>query len=87
MKTMGAAMAKTQFLAPVDEVEAKREPALVTKNGKPIAKISPRDVPEGIDPLDKYRFGGIEINGDITAPLYTDEEYEEFFQATLAQLQ
>jgi prevent-host-death family protein len=84
---MGAAMAKTQFLALLDEVEAKREPVLVTKNGKPIAKISPLEIPESVDPLDQYRFGGVEIIGDIMAPLYTDEEHEAFSQASLAQLQ
>jgi len=86
MKTMGAAMAKTQFLSLLDEVEAKREPVLVTKNGKPIAKITPLDIPEEVDPLDAYKFVGSEIVGDITTPLYTDEEHERFFQATLAQL-
>jgi prevent-host-death family protein len=86
MREMGAALAKTHFLSLLDEVGAKREPVLVTKNGKPVARILPLDIPEDIDPLDAYRFEGIEIVGDITAPLYTDEEYESFMEATLAQL-
>ncbi|HSY37415.1 MAG TPA: type II toxin-antitoxin system Phd/YefM family antitoxin [Acidobacteriaceae bacterium] len=87
MKKLGAASAKAQFLALLTEVETKREPVLVTKNGKPVATISPLDIPKDVDPLDAYRFDGVEIVGDITAPLFSDKEYEEFDQATLAQLQ
>ncbi len=82
MKTMGAAKFKAQCLALIDHVQAKREPVLVTKNGKPMVKMVPLDLEE--DPLEAFRFPGtITIHGDIVSPLYTDEEQEEFYQQSL----
>lgn len=87
MRTMAAGKFKAHCLAVMDEVQAKREPVMLTKNGKPVAKLVPLDLPKDVDPLDAFRFPGtIEIVGDIMAPLYTDEEYEEFFEASAAQL-
>ena len=42
----------------------------------------------GEDPLAVFRFpaGMIKIVGDIMAPMYTDEEYEEFDKHTEALL-
>jgi len=70
----------------MDEVRAKRIPVLVTKNGKPVAKLVPLELPEGEDPLDAFYYGKIEIVGDIFGPLYSDEELEEFVDASAAQL-
>jgi hypothetical protein len=40
---------------------------------------------DGEDPLEIFRYkGGVEIVGDIMAPLYTDEEWDEFFEASCA---
>jgi prevent-host-death family protein len=85
MRTMAAGKFKATCLAVLDEVKANREPIVVTKHGQPWAKLVPLD--EEDDPLAAFRFPGkIEIIGDITAPLYTDEEYEEFFERSAAQL-
>lgn len=85
MRTMAAAKFKAQCLAVMDEVQAKREPVLVTKNGKPVAKLVPLEVED--DPLSAFRFPGkIVIHGDIMAPLFSDEEYEDFFEESVAQL-
>ena len=87
MKTMAAAKCKAQFLSVLKEVQTKREPVLVTRNGKPVAKMVPLDIPETEDPLDVFRFPGkVEIVGDIESPLYTDEEWEEFAQQSLEQM-
>ena len=86
MRTMAAGKFKAQCLGVLDEVQAKREPVVVTKHGKPVAKLVPLDFAEGEDPLDKFRFPGAEIVGDIEAPIYTDEEWEGFFEASMAQL-
>jgi prevent-host-death family protein len=84
MRTMAAGKFKAQCLAVMDEVQAKRVPVLVTKNGKPVAKLVPLDLPEGEDPLEVFRFPGkIEIHGDIVSPPYTDEELDEFERASL----
>ena len=86
MRTMAAGKFKATCLAVMDEVQAKREPVLVTKNGKPVAKLVPLDLTEGEDPLDAFYFGKIEIVGDIMAPLYSDKEWEEFNGESEAQL-
>ena len=86
MKTMAAGQFKAKCLAVMDEVQTKRIPVLVTKNGKPVAKLVPLELPEGEDPLDAFYYGKIEIAGDSFAPLYSDEELEEFVDASAAQL-
>ena len=40
-KTMKASECKAKFLGVLDEVAAKHERVIVTKNGKPIAEIVP----------------------------------------------
>ena len=41
MKTMAAGSFKIHCLAVMDEVHAKRETVLITKHGKPVAKLVP----------------------------------------------
>jgi prevent-host-death family protein len=87
MRTMAAGKFKAECLGVLDEVQAKREPVLVTKHGKPVAKVVPLDFAEGEDPLEAIRFPGkIEIVGDIEAPIYTEEEYEQFYREKLDRL-
>jgi prevent-host-death family protein len=86
MRTMAAGKFKAQCLAVMDEVQAKRVPVLVTKNGKPVAKLVPIDLPEGEDPLDAFYFGKIEIIGDIMKPIYSDKEWEQFFEESAREL-
>jgi prevent-host-death family protein len=86
MKTMAAARAKAQFLGLLDEVKMKREPIVLTKFGKPVAKLVPMEIAEDEDPLDRFLVPGVEIVGDIEAPLYTDAEWQGFFKASLDQL-
>ena len=75
MRTIAAGKFKATCLAVMDEVQARRETVVITKNGKPVAKMVPVDVEE--DPLFGFFKGKIEILGDIVAPMYTDEELEE----------
>jgi len=86
MKTMPAGQFKAKCLAVMDEVQAKRIPVLVTKNGKPVAKLVPLELPDGEDPLDAFYYGKIEVVGDVFAPLYSDKELDEFTDASAAQL-
>ncbi len=87
MRTMPAGKFKATCLAVLDEVQAKRESVIVTKNGKPVAKLVPLDIPAGEDPLDAFLFpGGVEIHGDIMAPIYTDAEWDEFIEEKEARL-
>ena len=74
MKTMGAAKFKAQCLAVMDEVQARREPVLITKKGVPVAKLEPIGQEE--DALARYRIGGIEIIGDILSPTTDPDDWE-----------
>ncbi len=86
MRSMGAAKAKAQFLGLLDEVAAKREPVIVTKNGVAMAKVVPMPL-ETEDPIFGFYKGKIKILGDIMSPTHTDEEYEEFLERSARQVQ
>jgi len=81
-KTMAAGEFKAKCLAVMDEVRDKRTPVTITKNGKPVARMVP--VEQEQDPIFGFMRGKARIVGDIEAPLYTDEEYEEFCQRKAA---
>ena len=74
MKTMGAAKFKAHCLAVMDEVQTKREPVLITKNGKPVAKVVPASDEE--DPLAIFRTGSFWSNGDLSSPVVDPDEWE-----------
>jgi prevent-host-death family protein len=77
MRTMAAGKFKATCLAVMDEVQAKREPVLLTKNGKPVAKLVPLELAEQQDPLDAFRFPGkVEILGDIISPVTELEDWD-----------
>ena len=75
MKTMAAGKFKAQCLAVLDEVKMKREEVVVTKNGKPYAKMVPLDEQDE-DPLAVFRFGQGRIVGDILAPADELEDWD-----------
>ncbi len=86
MKTMAAGVFKAKCLKVPDDVQGRRETVIVTKNGKPVAKVVPLDL-EGDDPLAVYRFPGkITIVGDIEGPMYTDEELDDFERRSVEKL-
>ena len=68
MKTMPAGLFKVHCLKVMDEVALKREPVVITKRGKPVAKL----VPLSKEKDDIFGFfngkGTIEIKGDIVSP-------------------
>ncbi len=67
MKTIPAGDFKARCLAIMDEVQAKSEPVLITKRGKPVAKL----VPAVEDDENFYNFlaGKGSITGDIVSPI------------------
>jgi prevent-host-death family protein len=85
MRTMAAGKFKAECLGVLDEVKAKRQPVLVTKNGKPVAQLIPLPL-DGDDPIFGFYKGKLKIVGDIMSPIYTDEEMEHFYEASAAQL-
>ena len=64
---ISAAEFKTNCLRLMDEVAKRRIPIVITKRGKPVAKLVPVDE-EPID-LFGYMAGTIKICGDIVSPI------------------
>ena len=79
MKTMPAGAFKVHCLEVMDEVASKREPVVITKRGKPVAKL----VPLSKEKDDIFGFmkgkGTIEIKGDIVSPILTPEEWGDLY--------
>jgi prevent-host-death family protein len=73
MKKMAAGSFKVHCLAVMDEVRAKRETVVITKHGKPVAKL----VPAGKDTDDIYNFlaGKGVITGDVISPAISPEDW------------
>lgn len=73
MKMMAAGTFKVHCLSVMDEVQAKRESVVITKHGKPVAKLVPADT----DADDIYNFlaGKGAITGDVVSPALSDKEW------------
>lgn len=56
---------KARCLQLMDKVARSREPIVITKRGKPVAKLVPADAPAQRAPLFGYMVGTAEIRGDI----------------------
>lgn len=63
MKTIPAGQFKAKCLQIMDEVASGREPVLITKRGKPVARLVPMDPVRSIL---GYMAGRMEIVGNIT---------------------
>ncbi len=70
----GCGKFKATCLAVMDEVQAKREPVVITKNGKPVARLEPVEVET--DPLAIFQFGKGKIVGDIVSPITSPEDWD-----------
>jgi prevent-host-death family protein len=75
MKKMAAGTFKAHCLAVMDEVQAKRETVVITKRGKPVAKLVP--VTEDTDDIYGFFSGKIKVVGDVVSPALTLEEWGE----------
>lgn len=73
MKTVAAAQFKAQCLKLMDKVEATREPLVITKRGKPVAKLVPMEKRD--DFLGRLK-GVMKIVGDIESPIWPLEDYD-----------
>jgi prevent-host-death family protein len=79
MRTMAAGEFKAKCLAVMDEVNSTGEPVLVTKRGKPVARVFPsHDLAsrKGAESI----FGCLRhmgtIAGDVVSSEFTDEEWD-----------
>jgi prevent-host-death family protein len=78
-KTIPAGQFKVHCLAIMDEVQAKRQAVVITKRGKPVAKLVPVEKQKD----DIFGFmkgkGTVEIKGDIISPVLTPEEWGDLY--------
>lgn len=73
MKMIAAGEFKARCLQVMEDVRTKRVPVLITKRGKPLAKLVPPDeAPEILGCL----AGKIEILGDIVSPITPLDDWE-----------
>jgi prevent-host-death family protein len=74
MKTMPAGQFKTRCLKVMDDVQSTREPVVITKKGRPVAKLVPAEEPS--DDFPGKLSGMMKIVGDITQPIEDPEAWE-----------
>jgi prevent-host-death family protein len=74
MKEMAAGEFKARCLAVMDGVRASGEPILITKHGKPVAKLVPAQ--NNADDIFGYMAGKVKIVGDIVGPVTPREDWE-----------
>jgi prevent-host-death family protein len=74
MKTMAAGEFKARCLEVMDQVNATRTPVVITKRGKPVAKLVPAEEFRATA-FDSLK-GKIEIVGDIISPVIPPEDWE-----------
>ena len=77
MKKMAAGEFKVHCLKVMDEVQSKRQAVLITKRGKPVAKLVP--IEKETDDIFDFFKGKIEIKGDIVSPAFSPEEWGDLY--------
>ncbi len=70
---MAAGAFKANCLAVMDEVQAKRETVVITKHGKPVAKLVP--VEPQSDDIFGFLRGKVTITGDVVTPALSGHEW------------
>jgi len=73
MKKVAAGAFKAHCLAIMDEVEMKRESVIITKRGKPVAKLVP--IEAEVDPIFGFFAGKGIITGDVVSPALSLKEW------------
>ena len=71
----GATRLCTNCLAVMDEVQTKRETVVITKRGKPVAKLVPVD--QQTDEIYNFLAGKGKIAGNVISPALSLEEWGE----------
>jgi prevent-host-death family protein len=77
MKKMPAGVFKANCLAVMDEVQSKRVTVVITKHGKPVAKLVPVNADK--DEIFGFLAGKGTVTGDIVSPALTPEEWGELY--------
>ena len=74
MKMMPAVQFKARCLKVMDDVQSTREPVVITKKGRPVAKLVPAEEPS--DDFLGTLSGTMKIVGDITQPVEDPDAWE-----------
>jgi prevent-host-death family protein len=74
MKTIAAGKFKAQCLAVIDEVHDLKEEVVITKRGKPMAKLIP--VKKQKDDIFGFMRGQGRIVGDIISPIDPTDKWD-----------
>jgi antitoxin (DNA-binding transcriptional repressor) of toxin-antitoxin stability system len=70
MSTIQASEFKAKCLALMDQVARTGEIVVITKNGRPVAELRAHRPPRAASLVGLHK-GGVEIRGDIVAPVGT----------------
>jgi prevent-host-death family protein len=73
MKKMPAGSFKTNCLAVMDQVQSTHETVVITKHGKPVAKLVP--VSTETDEIYNFLEGKGTVAGDVVSPAISPEEW------------
>lgn len=73
MKQIGAGTFKSKCLAIMDEVQSKHETVVITKRGRPVAKLVPAG--KATDEIYGFLAGKGKIIGNIVAPALRRREW------------
>jgi prevent-host-death family protein len=94
MRTIAAGEFKAKCLALMDEVKATGEEVVVTKRGKPVARLGPVEVPtdnETRRESPKSIFGRLRhmgvVTGDLVSSEFTGEEWDRMFDEKWARFE
>lgn len=74
MKKVPAAVFKAQCLTLMEDVRSTKQPLLITKRGKPVAKLVPVD--GGKDDFIGRLEGIVRIMGDVESPVEPPEAWD-----------
>jgi prevent-host-death family protein len=74
MKTIATGEFKARCLTLMDDVRSTREPLIITKRGKPVAKLVPADDTER-EFIGRLK-GRFRVVGDIESPVEPPEAWE-----------
>jgi prevent-host-death family protein len=77
MKKIAAGSFKVHCLAIMDEVQSKRQAVLITKRGKPVAKLVPVELEK--DDIFGFLKGKVKVVGDVVSPALTPEEWGDLY--------
>lgn len=84
MTRVGATEFKARCLELMDRVAERRETYVITKHGRPVARLVPAD-----PPTKRSVFGcmadQMEVVGDVDEPLWGESQWERFERERLAQ--